>query len=63
MTYAEALARSLEVNKELKCSSHFARPKKDHSKPHEHWDVEVVNSIDLVKQHESGKVHFDDKGY
>lgn len=62
MTYQDAQTRSLELNKQLKGSSHFARPKKDPEKK-DIWDVEIVDSVNLLKQHEAGKVHFDDKGY
>lgn len=54
MTYKEALDRSLVVNKSLKGSCKFARPKKSFSNPKD-WDVEIVDTKVLVQQHEAGK--------
>ena len=53
-TYAEALQRASELNKTLKGSCKFARPCKDTEHPHL-WNVEIVDTKVLMKQHEAGK--------
>ena len=52
--YQDALKRSLELNKELKGSCKFARPVKDPNSFHQ-WNVEIVDSKELLKNHEKNE--------
>jgi len=51
MTFPESVARSLEVNQQIKHSSKWAMPKKIDSV----WCVVVVCTLHLVNQYQDGK--------
>ena len=53
-TYAEAQQRALQLNLELKHSSSFARPVRDKESLFG-WNVEIVDSKELLKQHEKNE--------
>lgn len=53
-TYKQAQDRALQLNLELKHSSSFARPVRDKESLFG-WDVEIVDSKELLKQHEKNE--------
>lgn len=56
-SYEDARKRSLELNKGLKGSKYFARPKLDRTTG-KTWDVEIVDTVKLIEQHEANKKQF-----
>lgn len=54
MNYKDAVDRALVLNAKLKHTVFFARPVKSKTNPND-YDVQIVDTRVLVKQHEAGK--------